>query len=79
MEIAEKTFVKTDDGTILVQIPDNSRWGFYLATDDQSWPGGFGIASSWETISHEEAKEALAGEKDSAGYDLYETLLSYLD
>jgi hypothetical protein len=44
-------YVLTEDGSILLQIPDpDSRWGFYLADDDQSWDGGFGVASEWELL-----------------------------
>lgn len=44
--------IKTHSGaeTILLQLPDDNQWGFVLADDDQSWPGGFGIASEWEAL-----------------------------
>lgn len=51
-------YVKTAEGTILVQVPDDSRWGFYLADDEQSWPGGIGIASEWELVPEDEVPEA---------------------
>lgn len=47
----DRTFVRTDSGRFLVQIPDESRWGFSLADDDQTWPGGIGVATSWEAVS----------------------------
>jgi hypothetical protein len=48
-------FVRTDSGDYFVQVPDpDSRWGFYLADDDQTWDGGFGIASSWEAVKEED-------------------------
>jgi hypothetical protein len=50
-------YVITEDGTILVQVPDpDSRWGFYLSDDDQSWDGGFGVASEWEPISDDDPR-----------------------
>lgn len=50
-------YVLTDDGLILVQVPDpDSRWGFYLADDDQSWDGGFGIAGKWELLSADDPR-----------------------
>lgn len=44
-------YVITNDDQILVQIVDDNRWGFSLTSDDQTWPGGIGVASSWEIIS----------------------------
>jgi hypothetical protein len=44
-------YVRTESGKILVQVPDGSPWGFSLLSDDQSWPGGVGIARSWKPIS----------------------------
>jgi hypothetical protein len=55
-------YVITEDGTILVQIPDpDSRWGFCLSDSDgdeysESWDGGFGAASSWELISDDDPR-----------------------
>ena len=43
-------YVITDRGTILVQRPDNTEHGFSLFDDEQSWSGGFGVASTWEAI-----------------------------
>ena len=44
-------YVRTADGTWLVQIPSNSnQWGFSLRDDDQEWPGGFGCGSSEWTL-----------------------------
>ena len=71
--MVEKSLVRTDDGLILAQIPDDSRWGFALHDDDQCWPGGFGIASEWECVSEEEAR------KESGNDDLVDTLLSYME
>lgn len=44
-------YVRTNRGTYLVQLPDDSTFGFSLLSDDQSWPGGFGIAIAWEAVS----------------------------
>lgn len=50
-------YVLTSDGLILLQIPDpDSRWGFYLCDDDQSWDGGFGIASQWELLADDDPR-----------------------
>jgi hypothetical protein len=51
------SYVLTADGTVLVQVPNpNSRWGFYLADDDQSWDGGLGVASEWERIEDDDPR-----------------------
>jgi hypothetical protein len=50
-------FVITDCGTILIQRPDpSSRWGFYLADEDQAWDGGFGVASEWELLAEDDPR-----------------------
>lgn len=51
-------YVRTGTGQVLVQKPADNQWGFELADDDQSWPGGFGIASSWELIPESEVSDA---------------------
>jgi hypothetical protein len=56
----EKThcgYVITETGKVLVQVPDtDSRWGFYLADDDQTWDGGFGVASEWDAIADDDPR-----------------------
>ncbi len=49
-------YVKTDSDDYLVYIKDqeDSRWGFYLCDDDQSWDGGFGIAELWVVVDKSE-------------------------
>jgi len=49
-------YVRTRSGTILLQLPDDNPWGFVLADDDQSWPGGFGW-EEWEPIAEREVPE----------------------
>jgi hypothetical protein len=49
-------YVILDDGTILVQVLDDNRWGFVLADEDQSWEGGFGLYSSWEPIADDDPR-----------------------
>lgn len=44
------TYVITGTGTILVQRPDQTSFGFSLHDDDQSWPGGIGCATEWTAI-----------------------------
>lgn len=57
-EVSYKGYVRTDTGEIMVQIPDSeSRFGFYLANEEQSWDGGIGIAASWEAISKSDVSE----------------------
>ena len=46
----DKSFVVTDRGDVLVQVPAANPWGFSLCDDELSWPGGFGIARTWEVI-----------------------------
>ena len=43
-------YVLTSEGKYLVQVPSKNEWGFSLCSDDQSWPGGFGIATEWEIV-----------------------------
>lgn len=50
-------YVITSDNTVLLQVrDDDSRWGFYLCDDDQSWDGGFGIASQWSIVSDDDPR-----------------------
>ena len=45
------SFVTDGAGNYLVQLPDENQWGFLLADDDQTWPGGFGSGmSSWVAV-----------------------------
>lgn len=44
-------YVLTDHGTLLAQLPDDNRWGFVLADEDQTWEGGFGFGCSWELLA----------------------------
>ena len=65
-------YVKVTEGSgkgqILLQIPDaQSRFGFYLCDDDQSWDGGIGIANSWEKISE---KKVPTEDKERLGWIL---------
>ena len=32
-----------------MQAPDDNEWGFTLYSDDQSWPGGFGLGE-WTLV-----------------------------
>jgi len=47
-------YVRTRSGTFLLQLPAANHWGFVLADDEQSWPGGFGW-EEWEAIPDQEA------------------------
>jgi len=44
-------YVQTDEGKYLIQLPDDSRFGFSLYDEDQSWEGGVGIATGWAAVS----------------------------
>ena len=55
--ITEKNYVKTDTNMVLVQVPDDNEFGFSLCDDDQSWPGGFGVARRWEIIPESEVPD----------------------
>jgi hypothetical protein len=49
-------YVLTDDGTILVQVPDpESRWGFKIHDDDRTWDGGFGLAG-WISLADDDPR-----------------------
>ena len=58
-------YVRTADGTILVQLADNSQHGFSLYDDEQSWPSGFGIAREWTLIP---ASEVSAEDQARLGW-----------
>jgi len=47
-------YVRTRSGSILLQLPAANHWGFVLADDEQTWPGGFGW-EEWEAIPDQEA------------------------
>jgi hypothetical protein len=51
-------YVRTRSGSILLQLPAANHWGFVLADDDQTWPGGFGW-ESWEPIADSEVPEDI--------------------
>ena len=53
-------YVITEAGSVLVQVPADNRWGFCLCDDDQSWPGGFGVASNWEAVADDDPRITTA-------------------
>lgn len=55
-ESIPRGYVLTDLGQILVQLPAENQWGFVLADDDQTWPGGFGIARGWELLAGDDPR-----------------------
>ena len=57
-------YVRTETGAYLVQYPDRNRWGFCVASDDQEWPGGFGIATSWEPVSADDVPSDIHDQSD---------------
>lgn len=57
MEKLHKGYVLTNEGQIFLQIPDpESKGGFYLADDGQTWDGGFGVAESWEPLADDDPR-----------------------
>jgi hypothetical protein len=55
---AETSFV-TDGERFLVQIPAENEFGFSLADDDQTWPGGLGSGmTSWQCVDPDEVPQA---------------------
>lgn len=58
-------YVRTSEGIYLVQRPADNEWGFELCDDDQSWPGGFGVATKWD-VFHE--SRVPAEEKERLGW-----------
>lgn len=42
-------YVRTQSGSWLVQKPDDNQFGFSLFSDDQVFPGGFGI-DEWQLV-----------------------------
>lgn len=44
-------FVLHSNGQIFIQKADDSRFGFSLHDDDQSWEGGIGLGNgTWELL-----------------------------
>lgn len=50
VEQVPRGYVLTADGRWLVQLPSDNQWGFELADDGQTWPGGHGCGSSEWTL-----------------------------
>ena len=50
----------TDGTSFLVQIPAENAWGFVLADEDQTWPGGFGSGmTTWRVASQDEVPQEV--------------------
>lgn len=60
-------YVKTNKGSFLVQTQEDNAWGFSLHDDDQSYPGGFGVATEWELVPESQVPEE---EKERLGFIL---------
>jgi len=54
--LAHRGYVLTDRGTILVQLPDDTAPGYSLYDDDQSWPGGLGVAREWTALAADDPR-----------------------
>lgn len=59
------TYVRTTEGLYLIQVPDETPYGFSLRDDEQSWPGGFGIATDWIAVPPSEVPAEI---RDSLDY-----------
>jgi len=58
-------YVRTEDGLYLLQVENEvlfPRWGFALCDSEQSWEGGFGIATEWSEVSESELPEDIRRE-----------------
>ena len=52
------TFITDGSGNYLVQMDDDSQFGFSLADDYQAWAGGFGSGwRSWTAVAPEDVPE----------------------
>lgn len=51
----KKGYVIDRKGNVFVQIPEDNQWGFSIASDDQTWPGGIGIGD-WSLIPENDRK-----------------------
>jgi hypothetical protein len=62
-------YIRTESGSVYIQKNDpNSRWGFVICDDDQTWDGGFGCGDSEFTpIAKSEVSEA---DKERLGWIL---------
>ena len=70
----KKAFVITDRNQVLIQRAEGDE--FWLESDDQTWERGFGIASSWDIITEQEAKDYCKAQGDS---EYFENLKSWFD
>lgn len=59
----------TDGKRWLVQIADDTKFGFSLHNDDQSWPGGFGAFTGckWKLVPEKDVPDKV---KESLGWIL---------
>lgn len=62
-------YVLTEQGTYLVQVPTDNEWGFTLYSASGSWPGGFGVASSWKAVKESDVPKKI---RDRLGWMLDE-------
>lgn len=71
-------YVLTESGRILVQIPADDAPDFVLADDEQTWPGGHGIASRWEPLASNDPR-ITAEDRERLGWILTEHCPHSLD
>ncbi|MFH1267809.1 MAG: hypothetical protein ABIK89_18995 [Planctomycetota bacterium] len=50
-------YVMHEKAGVLLQFPAENAWGFELADDDQTWPGGLGLGNaSWEVLADDDPR-----------------------
>lgn len=60
MILKDRYYVKTDRDQYFIYVKDpESKFGFYLADDDQSWNGGHGIANEWHRVKASEVPRSV--------------------
>jgi hypothetical protein len=76
-------YVKTDTGEFYLQVWDEQLFPhhkFAILSDDQTWEGGFGCASSWTIVPSHEVPNDIRRELDEVIESLSETFpVEYAD
>ena len=59
------SYVTDGKGNYLVQVEDDTQFGFSLLSDDQIWPGGFGSGlTSWQCVAKTEVPRRIRKQLD---------------
>ena len=60
-----KSYCKGSNGEWFVQLPSDGQFGFVLATDDQSFEGGFGAnVGTWTIVPKHKVPKAIRAKMD---------------